>query len=62
MKFAKGWRTIGFMVAVAVVGVLQQADWMQLVPPQYAGLALAVVGAAGMFLRMVTTTAPGSSS
>lgn len=58
----QGWRSLGIMAAVAVVGILQQADWVHLVPPQYAGLALAVVGAAGMFLRVITTTPVGVKS
>lgn len=57
----KGWRTLAFMSATAVIGVLQQADWIHLVPPQYAGLALAAIGAMGMFLRVITTTPVGGN-
>lgn len=60
MNFVKGWKTVGFMGAIAVVGILQQADWATLVPPQYQGLALAIVGGLGVFLRMLTTTSIGA--
>lgn len=55
----KGWRTLAIMGAIALVGILQQADWATLVPPQYVGLALAIVGGLGAALRIITTTPVG---
>lgn len=62
MEFVKGWKTLGIMGLFTALGLLQQADWAQLVPPQYVGLAVATVGAAGMILRAITTTPVGAKS
>lgn len=56
----KGWKTLAFGAAVAVAGVAQQADWAQLVPPQYIGGATALIGAVVVFLRMITTGPVGT--
>jgi hypothetical protein len=52
----KGFRTLAFSLAVAIVGVLQTADWATIVPPDKAGLALTIVGVASAVLRFVTST------
>jgi hypothetical protein len=52
----KGFRTLTFSLAVAIVGVLQSADWATIVPPDKAGLALTIVGVAAAVLRFFTTT------
>lgn len=59
INYLKGWRTIGVMAVFAVLGLLQQADWVQLVPTQYVPLAVSLVGAVGMILRAVTSTPVG---
>ena len=56
----KGYRTLLFSVAVAVVGVLQSFDWASVVPPEQAGIALTVVGIAGAVLRFLTSTPVGA--
>jgi hypothetical protein len=56
----KGYRTLLFSLAVAVVGVLQSFDWATVVPPEQAGIALTVVGVAGAILRFLTSTAVGA--
>ena len=56
----KGYRTLLFSVAVAVVGVLQSFDWASVVPPEKAGIALTVVGIAGAVLRFLTSTPVGA--
>ena len=43
-------------LAVAVIGVLQAADWAVIVPPDKAGLALTIVGVVSAILRFFTST------
>lgn len=59
MSKLKGWRTVGFNVGVAVLGILATADWGTLIPLQYAGGAAIAVAAVNTALRMVTTTSVG---
>jgi hypothetical protein len=55
----KGYRTLLFSLAVAVVGVLQSFDWATVIPPEQAGVALTIVGVAGAVLRFFTSTPVG---
>jgi hypothetical protein len=55
----KGWRTILFNSAVAVVGVLATVSWPDMIPPQYAGAVVAAIGFLNMYLRSVTNTPAG---
>lgn len=58
----KGWRTLLFAVAVAVVGVLEATDWAELVPdgPEKGWYLLGIsIGIA--VLRVLTTTPVGRS-
>jgi hypothetical protein len=57
----KGYRTLLFSLAVAVVGVLQSFDWATVVPPDQAGIALTVIGIAGAVLRFLTSTRVGAA-
>ncbi len=52
----KGFRTLAFSLAVAIVGVLQAADWATIIPPDQAGLALTIVGVVSAALRFFTST------
>ena len=52
----KGFRTLVFSLAVAIVGVLQTADWATIIPPDQAGLALTIVGVVAAALRFFTST------
>ena len=52
----KGFRTLAFSLAVAVVGVLQTADWATIIAPDQAGLALTIVGVVSAALRFFTST------
>jgi hypothetical protein len=52
----KGFRSLLFSLAVAVVGVLQAADWATIVPADKAGLALTIVGVVSAVLRFFTST------
>jgi hypothetical protein len=57
----KGYRTLLFSLAVAVVGVLQSFDWATVIPPEQAGVALTAVGIASAVLRFLTSTPVGAS-
>lgn len=56
----KGWWTIAINSAVAVAGVLTAANWADLVPAQYAGAIVAVLGFVNVWLRSITTTSVGT--
>jgi hypothetical protein len=58
----KGWRTLLFAGVVALAGVLEQFDWLQIVPAQWNGLVLVVVGIVVAWLRKITTTSVGEGS
>ena len=55
----KGWKTILFGALVAALGAIQAADIATVVPPQWAGIVMAGIGAAIMALRAITTTPIG---
>ncbi|HEY7460098.1 MAG TPA: hypothetical protein VH765_15245 [Xanthobacteraceae bacterium] len=57
----KGYRTLLFSLAVAIVGVLQSFDWATVIAPEHAGIALTVIGVAGAVLRFLTSTPVGAS-
>jgi hypothetical protein len=52
----KGWKTLAFNVAVAVFGVLQAADWVNLLGSERAGIAVTAIGLIGAHLRFLTDT------
>ena len=51
----KGYRTIAFNAASALVGVAEGIDWINLVGSSHAGWALALVSIANILLRTATT-------
>jgi hypothetical protein len=55
----KGYRTLFFSLAVAVVGVLQSFDWATLIAPEQAGVMLTAVGVISAVLRFLTSTPVG---
>ena len=55
----KGWRTLIFALVIAVIGVLEQFDWATVIPEEFHGWSLALVGIVVAWLRKVTTTAIG---
>ena len=52
----KGYRTLLFGSALAVLGFLQAVDWVEFVPAGWEGIVMAVIGAMVMWLRSVTNT------
>ena len=59
----KGWKTLLWSCALAVVGVLQAFDFTTVVPPNqtWTGVALLAIGAVTAALRYVTTTPLGKA-
>ena len=56
---AKGWRTMLLSVALAVVGVLQTADWATIVGPRQVGPTMLAIAIVVAVLRAVTDTSLG---
>lgn len=56
----KGYKTILAAIAVIVMGALEQFDVTSIIPDQYDGLALAVVGLVMAGLRLITSTPVGN--
>lgn len=56
---AKGWRTMLLSVALAVVGVLQTADWATIVGPRQVGPTMLAIAIVVAVLRAVTNTSLG---
>lgn len=56
---AKGWRTMALSFLLAIIGVLEAADWAQIVAPHHVGPVMLVVGFIIAVLRVVTDTPVG---
>jgi hypothetical protein len=52
----KGWKTLAFNIGVAVFGVLQATNWVDLLGSEKAGIAVTAIGIAGAILRFFTDT------
>jgi hypothetical protein len=52
----KGWKTLAFNIGVAVFGVLQATNWVDLLGSEKAGIAVTVIGVVGAILRFFTDT------
>ena len=55
----KGWKTVVVSAVLAVVGVLQTADWATIVSPQRVGPTILGVAILVAVLRSVTDTPVG---
>lgn len=55
----KGWRTLALSLGIAVVGVLQAADWAELVPERAIGPVMVAIAMAVAALRVLTDTPIG---
>ena len=58
----KGWKTLACNAGLAVLGVLQTANWVDLLGSDKAGIAVTVIGIIGAVLRFVTDTPAMKSS
>jgi hypothetical protein len=56
---AKGWRTVALSALVAIVGVLQTADWATIVSPRQVGPVMLAIGILVAVLRTLTDTPLG---
>jgi hypothetical protein len=56
---AKGWRTLALSVLLAIIGVLQAADWATIVSPRQVGPAMLAIGILLAVLRTLTDTPLG---
>lgn len=55
----KGWKTLIAGVLIAGLGTVEATDLVDVVPPEYNGVVLAVIGLLMVWLRKVTTTPIG---
>lgn len=55
----KGWKTLLFAVAVAVIGALEAFDFTQMITGESAGIWIGIIGLVIGFLRKVTTSPIG---
>lgn len=56
----KGWRTLLFSALIALIGVVEAFDWVEVIPEQYHGWAITLIGVIVAYLRKITTGAIGS--
>ena len=55
----KGYRTVIIMTALGLIPVLQMAEAVALIPPQWQGLYTVAVAVVAVMLRTITTTPVG---
>ena len=55
----KGWKTLIVSTVLAVIGVLQTADWATIVSPQHVGPTILGIAILVAVLRAATDTAVG---
>lgn len=53
-----GFKTLAASALISILGVLQQAGLIDIIPDNYQGVAVAGIGFVMAALRMVTKTAP----
>lgn len=58
----KGWKTLIFGALITLLGGIQLADIAVIVPEQYQGIVMSVIGVIVMFLRTITKTPIGKSN
>lgn len=58
----KGWKTLVAAALIAALGVVQQSGLADLVPAEYEGLAMTIIGVLMAGLRWVTTSPVGKQS
>lgn len=52
----KGFKTMAVAALLVLLGAVEQLGLVDLIPDQYKGLAIAVIGAVMAGLRVITTT------
>lgn len=53
--FLKGMKTVIFGAILVALGSIQQTDLVTVIPPEYVGLAMALIGGVVWILRAITT-------
>jgi hypothetical protein len=61
MDFLKGYRTILFSIAVILAGLGEMIDLINIISPEFGGIALLLSGIGTLTLRYLTTTPIGVS-
>lgn len=61
MSKVQGWRTFGFNMLTAILGVIAAADLIPLVPAKYAWAATVIISVANLGLRVITSTPVGKA-
>lgn len=56
----KGWKTLIFSAAVALVGVAQAADWIDLLGSETGGYVVTAIGIVSAALRFLTNSSVGA--
>lgn len=51
-----GYKTLIFNIGIAILGVLQTFNWVDVLGSSKAGIIVSVIGVIGMILRAFTTT------
>lgn len=59
IKWIKGYKSMSFGAVLIFLGQLQQQDLVNIVPPQYVGTVMSIIGLLAMVLRAATTTPVG---
>ena len=59
MHILKGWNTVIFNVLAAIFGVLELTDFTNIIPADYQGAVVAVIGFVNVLLRARTNTPIG---
>lgn len=57
----KGYRTLIIGAIIAILGIAEGLDWVNLVPQEWADFIIGGIGLAMMYLRKITTTPIGDS-
>ncbi len=54
----KGFRTLILSAAISLLGFLQQAGAIDLIPEDYRGMAIAAIGFLMAYFRLITNSKP----
>jgi len=58
----KGYRTLIIGALVAVFGIAEGFNWIDILPAEWANFVIGAVGVIMMYLRKITTTPVGDST
>lgn len=58
----KGWRTLTVSIIIAAIGAVEAFDWASIIPENFQGLFLIVLGMVIAYLRKITNTKIGKKT